>query len=91
LTDLDQYLLLKDLLGFIQATYTIRIGEMIYVLWAMMAFVPIYMRTQSLAYASVVFFLFAGIVWVMLPAESLYLAWVFMILGMASILWKLLR
>lgn len=92
MTDLiDQYLLMKDLLGFIQAMYTVRIGEMIYVLWAMLIAVPIYMRTQSLTYISIVSLLFAGIVWVALPASSLHLTWVFLILGITGLIFKAFR
>lgn len=87
----DQYLLKGDLLGFLQACYTQRIGEMFYVLLLIIVLAPIYIRMQSLTYVSIIFMMFASIVWVALPVESYYLGWIFLILGITGLLFKAFR
>lgn len=92
MTDLvDQFLLNKDLLGFLTAMYTLKIGQWIYLLWMMIVAVPIYVRTQSLAYVSVIWILFGSIMVATLPAAGFPLGWILLGLGITGILWKGIR
>lgn len=56
-----QYLTRGDLLGFIVACYTTRIGQLFYAIVALIFTVPLALRTQSVTYVAIVWLLLAGI------------------------------
>jgi len=88
-TTLLQYLLNGDLIGFINAIYISLIGELFYGLIVLMVTVPIYIRTQSLGYVCIVWLLVGALLQVVLPVATFNIGWVFIVLGLAGILWKL--
>ena len=85
---LTQYLLAGDLLGFLVACYTTRIGQVFYAILALIITVPLAIRTNSIAYVAIVWIILGGLFQVAMPVVS-PVAVLLIILGVASLLYKL--
>lgn len=86
---LSQYLLKGDLIGFINAVYTSLIGELWFAIPLMIIFIPLYIKTRSIAYCALLWMLLGGILIGLLPAQAATVGSIFVILGVAIILFKL--
>lgn len=87
---LTQYLFQGDLVGFIIAVWTSSMGQMFYGMLIAILTVPLYMRTQSLTYVSILWLLSWGILQTMLPLAVWNIGHVFLILGTGGLLFKLI-
>lgn len=83
-----QYLLAGDLLGFIVACYTTRIGQVFYALIALIITVPLAIRTQSITYVAIIWILLGGLFQAAMPVIS-PVAVFLIILGVGSLLYRL--
>lgn len=87
ITLLLTYLQAGDLLGFLFACYTTRIGQFFYLILVLMFTVPLGLRTQSFTYVAVVWIILAGVfqaaVPMIAPASVLLV-----ILGFAALIYK---
>jgi len=84
----SQYLRMGNLVGFITATYTVIMGEAWYGFVILIFAIPIYFRTESLFYVCMVFLLGGGFFVYLLPPAAWHIAVVFMVLGVAGLLYK---
>jgi len=83
-----------DLIGFILYPYVNLIGNLFYGLIMLIICVPLYNRYRSLTPILVLFILFGGatgIFSLLVPVAGLNLAWIFMLLGLAGLLYKVFR
>ena len=83
-----QYFLNGDLLGFLTASYTTRIGQNFYAIIALILSVPLYNRTQNVMYCAVVWLLLGGLFIVAMPLVS-PVAVLLIVLAISVILLKL--
>lgn len=67
---LMQYLLQGDLLGFLVATYTTRLGQSFYAITSFFVSVPLYNRTQTVMAPVILWILLAGFFLAAMPAIS---------------------
>jgi len=88
---IDQYLRIGDLVGFIIAVYTSLIGQVFYGLILLIITVPLYIRTQSIMYCSILWIVINSILVVMVPTPGFNLAYVLLAAGIAGILFELFR
>lgn len=65
-----QYLSQGDLLGFLVATFTTRIGQNFYAILTLMLSVPLYLRTQNVMYCVIAWLLLGGLFLVAMPIVS---------------------
>jgi len=86
---LSQYLLKGDLIGFIIALYTSVMGEVFFAFILLGISVPLYIRTQSLAYVTVVWIILGALLEAIIPTTGLSLGKILMVLGVAAILYQL--
>lgn len=86
-----QYLQKGDIIGFINAVFTLTIGEFWYVFPLMFIFIPLYIKTGSLEYVVVLWILIGGILTAMLPAPAMQITAILTVLGIAFILYRLVR
>jgi hypothetical protein len=83
-----------DLVTAVTVPYTDRIGNLFYGLVMLMVCVPLYNRYKSLTPILILFIIFGGatgIFSLLTPIPALGLAWVFMLLGLAGLLYKVFR
>jgi len=85
----SQYLRMGNLVGFISATYTSIMGEAWYGFVILIFAIPIYFRTESLFYVCMVLLLGSGFFVYLLPPAAWHIAVVFMVLGVAGILYRI--
>ncbi len=85
---LTQYLLAGDLLGFLVACYTTRIGQVFYAILALIITVPLAIRTNSISYCAIIWIVLGGLFQAAMPVIS-PVAVFLIILGVASLLYKL--
>ncbi len=85
---LTQYLLAGDLLGFLVACYTTRIGQVFYAIVALIITVPLAIRTQSITYVAIIWVILGGLFQAAMPVVS-PVAVFLIILGVGSLLYKL--
>jgi len=83
---LIQYLLEGDLLGFVTACYTSRIGEGFYVIIMLGVFGVVYNRTKSLAVCGILWLLVGGALIYTMPIVS-PIAVIFVTFGLVGILY----
>ena len=86
---LSQYIMNGDLIGFINAVYTSLIGEIWYAIPLAIIFIPLYIKTGSLTFCSIMWILLGGVLVGLLPARAAAAGTVFIILGIAVLLYKL--
>jgi hypothetical protein len=88
-TTISGYLAVGDFLGLVLAPYTLLLGDVFggVVIFAIM--MPLYNRTQNLDYCLVVWVMLSAALIVALPANTFRLAYVFLIIGVATLLYKL--
>jgi len=67
---LMQYLLNGDLLGFLTATFTTRIGQNFYGILSLIVSVPLYNRTQNVMYCVVLWMLLGTLFITAMPIVS---------------------
>jgi hypothetical protein len=81
------YLQSGDLIGFIIACYTSRIGQLFYVILILCFTVPLALRTQSITYVAIVWLICGA---VMIPAVPLIspAAVILLILGIAGLIYR---
>ena len=90
LTDLfEQYLFKGDFFGFIDGVYLSIIGRMWYVFPLLFIFVPLYIKTQSLEFCAILWILVGGALIALLPAQAATVGTLFLVLGIAVLLYKL--
>jgi hypothetical protein len=89
-TDIGTYLGSGDYIGLVFAPFTILLGDMFggIIMFAIM--MPLYNKTQSLDFCLVVWCLLSSVLTAALPLNSYRLAYVFLILGVASLLYRML-
>lgn len=83
-----------DFIGFILYPYVNLIGNLFYGLVMLMLTVPLYNRYHSLTPILVLFILFGGatgIFTLLIPVAGFGITWVFMLLGLAGLLYKVFR
>jgi hypothetical protein len=87
-----QYLFSGNFLGFFQAIYLSAFGltDILYGAISMLLLVPIYIRTKSLWLLCVLWILLGSFAITLMPAAS-PIAIIFLILGVAGILWRLVH
>jgi len=86
-----QYLINGDLIGFINAVFTSRLGELWYALIVFAITFPLYLRTQSLIFVCILWILLGNILVVMVPISVFKLGYVLMVIGIGGLLYKLFR
>jgi len=86
---IEQYLLNNDLIGFIIAIYTSVLGQLFYGVLVMIITVPLYMRTQSLSYVTILWILMGTLIETVLPIAVFNIGHVLIVLGIAGLLYKL--
>lgn len=91
-TDLWQYLLEGDLLGFFQALflYSFNSADLFYGVLAMVFCIPIYIRTKSLLFLCIIWIILGSFFVTLMPIVS-GLAVLFMALGIGGVIFKLIR
>ena len=86
---LSQYLMNGDLIGFINAVYTSLLGEIWYAIPLAIIFIPLYIKTGSLTFCSIMWILLGSLLVGLLPARAATVGTTFIILGIAVLLYKL--
>ena len=86
---LNQYFAAGDFMGFILAIYANVMGELILGVIVLIITIPLYLRTESLAYVSVVWILLGGAFVYLFPAGTFKLAYILVALGVGGLLYKL--
>jgi hypothetical protein len=86
---LSQYLLNGDLGGFINAVYLSILGEAWYVIPYFILFTLIYIKTESLEYCAILWILLSGLLLYTVPAQAATVGALFLVLGIAIILYRL--
>jgi hypothetical protein len=89
-TTISGYLALGDYIGLIFAPYILLLGDMFGGLMMLAIMMPLYNRTQSLDYCLIVWVLLSAALTAALPLMTYRLAYVFLILGVASLLYRML-
>jgi predicted MPP superfamily phosphohydrolase len=85
---LSTYLIAGDLLGFITACYTTRIGQVFYAILALIVTIPLAIRTQSITFVALIWLLLGGLFMWAVPT-IFGVGTLFIILAIASLLYKL--
>jgi hypothetical protein len=83
-----------DLIQFFIYPYYVLIGNLIYGLGMLFICGPMYLRYRSFNIILVLFALFGGtggVFTLMVPSIALHVTWVFLLLGLAGLLWKATR
>lgn len=88
-TGLFQYLQAGDFLGFIMAAWTLLLRQVFWVLPYFIIFVPLYIKTESPEYCTIIFILLSGFFLLFMPAEAGAVAMVFLSLSLGFLLYKL--
>jgi len=88
---LTTYLRSGNLIGFVTSAYTNLMGEVFWAVIVLVISVPIYMKTGSLVYVSVMWLLLGSILGAMLPPEASHIAWILIGLGVSVIFYKLVE
>jgi len=83
---LSTYLMVGDLLGFAQAVFTGAMGSMYYAFVLIIVTVPLYLRTQSLAYVSIVAIIFGSAFTAILPEAARHIAYLTLLLGVSGVI-----
>jgi len=86
---MNQYLKTGNLVGFVFAIYSSLIGDLIFGIIILIISIPLYLRTQSLAYVALLWLLLGSMFAFLIPIPARMTGYVFMILGVAGILYKL--
>ena len=86
---MKQYLRVGNLVGFVTAIYVNLIGEAFFGILILIISVPLYLRTQSFAYVSILWILLSGTLVYVLPLGTVKIVWIFLILGIGGLLYKL--
>lgn len=91
-SDLWQYLLQGDLLGFFQAIFMVGFNsaDLLYGVLAMVFCIPLYIRTKSLLFLCIIWVILGGFFIALMPIVS-GLALLFMALGIGGLIFKLIR
>jgi hypothetical protein len=87
---LMQYLYNGDIIGFVVACYTSRIGEGFYAVCMLMLFGVVYNKTKSVAFCCILWLLIGGALIASMPVIS-PVAVIFTTLGLAGILFILIE
>lgn len=85
------YIIKGDLTGFVTAIYTSLLGEAFFAILILIITLPLYLRTQSLSYVSLLWLLLGSVFAALLPPAARNIAYVFIILGTGGLLYKLWR
>ncbi len=91
--DVDQiwvYLTNLDLLGFITACYTTRIGEFFYGFIMLVVMVAIYLRTESLTYCIIVSLLIGSLGFFVAAPSISTIATILIVLGLIGLFYKII-
>lgn len=83
-----QNLLAGDLLAFITGIYTLNIGQLFYAILILLFTIPLYIRTHSFLFVSIVWMLIGGALMVAMPIVG-SVAVFFLSVGLAGMFWKL--
>jgi hypothetical protein len=89
-TTISGYLAVGDYLGLALAPYSLLLGDMLGGILMFAIMMPLYNRTQSLDYCLVVWCMLSAALTVALPTSTFRLSYIFLILGVAVLLYKLL-
>lgn len=90
LTDLMQYLYNGDIIGFVIACYTSRIGEGFYAIMMLMLFGIVYNKTKSATLCEILWLLIGGALIVAMPIIS-PVAIIFMVLGLTGLVYSMVE
>jgi hypothetical protein len=88
------YLGTGNVFMFILTQYTMEIGSGVYLLLVLIPTGTLYLRHRHIGPVLLLFFMFGGsgsLVWIMIPAFAAAFVDAILILGLASIVWRLLR
>ncbi len=89
-TIVDGYISTGNYIGLFVAPYALLLGDMFGGVCIFAIMLPLYMRTQSLNYCLIVWVLLSAALTAALPLSTFRLAYVFLIIGVAGLLYKLL-
>lgn len=81
------YLVEGNLLGFIVACYTSRIGQFFWMIIILMFTVPLALRTNSIVYVAVVWLVLAGVFQAVIPMIS-PVAVIFVIMAITGLIYR---
>jgi len=88
---LIQHLQQGNLLAFITGLYTRVLGTLFYVILILLVSVPLYIKTQSLAYLCILWILLGGVLVALVPIEGFQIGWILIIIGIAGLLYRATR
>jgi len=83
-----------NFIGFITLSYTHLIGNLFYGLLVLIICVPLYLRYKSFAPILIIFILFGGaggLLTILVPQAGFGIAWVFLLIGLAGLFYKVFR
>jgi hypothetical protein len=86
---LSQYLMQGDLIGFINAVYLNIMGEAWYIIPYFIIFALTFIKTESLEYCAILWILLSGVLLYAFPTQAGTVGALFLILGIAIILYRL--
>jgi hypothetical protein len=86
---LSQYLLKGDLIGFVNAVYLNIMGEAWYIIPYFIIFALTFIKTESLEYCAILWILLSGVLLYVFPTQAATVGAMFLILGIAIILYRL--
>jgi hypothetical protein len=89
-TTISGYLAAGDYIGLALSPYSLLLGDMLGGLLMFAIMMPLYNRTQSLDYCLVVWCMLSAALTVALPLSTFRLSYIFLILGVAVLLYKLM-
>ena len=89
-TTISGYLAVGNYIGLIFAPYILLLGDMFGGLMMLAIMMPLYNKTQSLDYCLIVWVLLSAALTAALPLMTYRLSYVFLILGVASLLYRML-
>ena len=94
-TDLQTYRFINgDFIGFMISTYTYQIGVAAYLLILLIPCTTLYLRHRNFGPVLIMFAIFGGpggIIWLFIPAFAATAVDIFLVIGAAFIVWKLIR
>lgn len=92
MTDLlQQYLMQGDLLGFVNAVFTSSMGSIYYGFLMLIVIVPLYARTQSLAYVTVLAIILSAAFYALVPVAAQSIVGLLLVLAVGGTMLYLFR
>jgi len=86
---LQQYLRIGDVSGFAIAIYTQSMGDIFFGLILLALTIPLYIRTQSLGYISILWITVSSLIETLVPTPGINLGKIILVIGVAGVLYSL--